>query len=156
MSLRSIARSDALIPAGPAPTISTSKTSAREPLPTDLILDDERLATQHRKHIALRTNRGTGRTAHAGVRINVGMLRTRPMGVDGSLLGGLFRPPFPGHEFLRDQPGRVPAPREVQEAELSKEDLIAFWKSVIRRVSFNVRTGEKMRPTTISTNRFSS
>jgi hypothetical protein len=46
--------------------------------------------------------------------------------------------------FFVTSPVEFPLHGKFKKLKLSKEELIAFWKSVIRRVSFNVRTGEKI------------
>ena len=51
---------------------------------------------------------------------------------------------YPRQKLVMTSPVEFPLHGKFKKQELSKEELIAFWKSVIRRVNFNVRTAEKI------------
>src|ERR1700758_4274618 len=51
---------------------------------------------------------------------------------------------YPRQKLVMTSPVEFPLHGKFKKQELSKEELIAFWKSVIQRVKFNVRTGEKI------------
>src|SRR5437588_514457 len=51
---------------------------------------------------------------------------------------------YPRQKLVMTSPVEFPLYGKFNKQELSKEELIAFWKSVIRRVNFRVRTGEKI------------
>jgi thioredoxin reductase/Pyruvate/2-oxoacid:ferredoxin oxidoreductase delta subunit len=51
---------------------------------------------------------------------------------------------YPRQKLVMTSPVEFPLYGKFNKLELSKEELIAFWKSVIRRVNFKVRTGEKI------------
>src|SRR5580692_2504194 len=51
---------------------------------------------------------------------------------------------YPRQKLVMTSPVEFPLHGKFKKLELSKEELIAFWKSVMGRVKFNVRTGEKI------------
>src|SRR6201998_2032065 len=51
---------------------------------------------------------------------------------------------YPRQKLVMTSPVEFPLHGKFKKLELSKEELIAFWKSVLGRVDFNVRTGEKI------------
>src|SRR5579864_9130460 len=51
---------------------------------------------------------------------------------------------YPRQKLVMTSPVEFPLHGKFKKLELSKEELIAFWKSVTGRVKFNVRTGEKI------------
>jgi len=51
---------------------------------------------------------------------------------------------YPRQKLVMTSPVEFPLHGKFKKLELSKEELIAFWKSVLKRVDFNVRTGEKI------------
>jgi len=52
---------------------------------------------------------------------------------------------YPRQKLVMTSPVEFPLYGKFKKMELSKEDLIAFWKSVLERTDFNVRTGEKVQ-----------
>jgi thioredoxin reductase/Pyruvate/2-oxoacid:ferredoxin oxidoreductase delta subunit len=51
---------------------------------------------------------------------------------------------YPRQKLVMTSPVEFPLHGKFKKLELSKEELIAFWKSVLGRVDFHVRTGEKI------------
>ena len=51
---------------------------------------------------------------------------------------------FPRQKLVMTSPVELPLYGKFKKLELSKEDLIALWKSLLQRSDFNVRTGEKV------------
>jgi thioredoxin reductase (NADPH) len=51
---------------------------------------------------------------------------------------------YPRQKLVMTSPVEFPLHGKFKKLELSKEELIAFWKSVLGRVDFNVRTGERI------------
>ena len=51
---------------------------------------------------------------------------------------------YPRQKLVMTSPVEFPLHGKFKKMELSKEELIAFWKSILGRVDFNVRTGEKI------------
>jgi putative YpdA family bacillithiol system oxidoreductase len=51
---------------------------------------------------------------------------------------------YPRQKLVMTSPVEVPLVGKFKKTELSKEDLIAFWKTNLARFQFNVRTGEKV------------
>ena len=51
---------------------------------------------------------------------------------------------YPRQKLVMTSPVELPLHGKFNKMELSKEDLIALWKSLLDRTDFNVRTGEKI------------
>ena len=51
---------------------------------------------------------------------------------------------YPRQKLVMTSPVELPLHGKFKKLELSKEELIAFWKSILQRVEFKVRTGEKI------------
>jgi thioredoxin reductase/Pyruvate/2-oxoacid:ferredoxin oxidoreductase delta subunit len=51
---------------------------------------------------------------------------------------------YPRQKLVMTSPVELPLYGKFKKLELSKEDLIALWKSLLERSDFNVRTGEKV------------
>ena len=51
---------------------------------------------------------------------------------------------YPRQKLVMTSPVELPLYGKFKKLELSKEDLIALWKSLLQRSDFNVRTGEKV------------
>jgi len=51
---------------------------------------------------------------------------------------------YPRQKLVMTSPVELPLYGKFKKLELSKEDLIALWKSLLQRADFNVRTGEKI------------
>src|SRR6202035_1488642 len=51
---------------------------------------------------------------------------------------------YPRQKLVMTSPVEFPLHGKFKKLELSKEELIAFWKSVLGRVDFHVRTGDKI------------
>jgi thioredoxin reductase len=51
---------------------------------------------------------------------------------------------YPRQKLVMTSPVELPLYGKFKKMELSKEDLIALWKSLLERSDFNVRTGEKV------------
>ena len=51
---------------------------------------------------------------------------------------------YPRQKLVMTSPVELPLYGKFKKMELSKEELIALWKSVLQRSDFNVRTGEKV------------
>ena len=51
---------------------------------------------------------------------------------------------YPRQKLVMTSPVEFPMYGKFQKMELSKEDLLAFWKKVLQRADFNIRTGESV------------
>ncbi|MBZ5593633.1 MAG: NAD(P)-binding domain-containing protein [Acidobacteriia bacterium] len=51
---------------------------------------------------------------------------------------------YPRQKLVMTSPVQFPMYGKFTKMQLSKEELVAFWRQVLQRVDFNVRTGEKM------------
>lgn len=51
---------------------------------------------------------------------------------------------YPRQKLVMTSPVQFPMYGKFKKTELSKEDLLAFWKTVLERVDFKVRTGERV------------
>ncbi len=51
---------------------------------------------------------------------------------------------YPRQKLVMTSPVEFPMYGKFKKMELSKEDLLAFWKKVLERVDFNIRAGEKV------------
>ncbi len=108
--------------------------------------------------IAKRLSASRGTTSEPGV-FDLVVVGTGPAGISASLraierklnyiaieqdeVGGTVAK-YPRQKLVMTSPVEFPLFGKFKKKELSKEELIAFWKSNLQRVAFNVRTGEKV------------
>jgi thioredoxin reductase/Pyruvate/2-oxoacid:ferredoxin oxidoreductase delta subunit len=104
------------------------------------------------------TSRGTGRHSGSGV-LDLLIVGAGPAGISASLramerklnyltieqdeVGGTVAK-YPRQKLVMTSPVELPLYGKFKKMELSKEELIAFWKSLLERPDFNLRTGEKV------------
>jgi len=70
-------------------------------------------------------------------------LKLRYVTIEQDEVGGTVAK-YPRQKLVMTSPVDLPLHGKFKKLELSKEELIAFWNSILRRVDFKVRTGEKI------------
>src|SRR5437588_10241113 len=70
-------------------------------------------------------------------------LKLRYVTIEQDEVGGTVAK-YPRQKLVMTSPVDIPLHGKFKKLELSKEELIAFWNSILRRVDFTGRTGEKL------------